>query len=440
MSLEINSTNFLADPNLKFYARFESGALTTDSSGEGHTLTAFNSYSQDFNALNTADLNGQDSWSGGVEFDVQTSVVYEGAKAISALTAAAGQAYRNVPSLATGKLDIWMQKSNTAGGEVFTVLRAGANGRAYVKFNASGYIQVYNNDASPAYDNLQTYVKDTWYKITIVFDATAGTYNVLVDDVSRITGAKMLNTGAISRITLDTDGTGDTGYWDNIKYNEITEDASGKFAGAVALDGNDAFSATDHADFKPTGNFTMGAWVKVSSIADDAFCLISYSQNTKVAGWGLYVGWGGSSTVGYAKFISGNNTGTTRHTHYDTVVGTVDVVDGNWHFIVGTWDGSYLRVYTDGGDAQAQIWGNAPAYAATNYVRIGCNNLTGTNTQFLTGSLDDVFLLNGTALSADQIKAVYLGLNWTAINGLGIASIKEINGLAKESVKSFNGI
>jgi hypothetical protein len=204
---------------------------------------------------------------------------------------------------------------------------------------------------------------------------------------------------------LTTDSSGE-----NHTLTAISDPAegTGKFGGAVDLDGNDAYSAADHADFKPTGNFTVGAWVKTTGDADDAFVLVSYSQNTKVAGWGLYIGYV-SSTVGMAKFITGKNTGTTVNTDWKLATGTVDIVDGNWHFIVATWDGSNIKVYTDGGDEVSVAWTYAPAYAATNYVRVGCNNLTGTNTQFLTGSLDDVFLLNGTALTAYQVKEIYEG-------------------------------
>ena len=182
-------------------------------------------YIQNFNGLNTADLNGQDSWSGDANFDVETSVVFEGAKAVSCATAASKAVYRDLTAMTAGKMNIWMQKSSTVGGEVFTILKSGANGRIYVKFNASGNIQAYNADASPAYDTLQAYVKDVWYKITIDFNATTGKFSVLVNDVIKITDATMLNTGNIDRISLETDGTGDTGYWDNIRPINIESPA-----------------------------------------------------------------------------------------------------------------------------------------------------------------------------------------------------------------------
>jgi large repetitive protein len=175
---------------------------------------------------------------------------------------------------------------------------------------------------------------------------------------------------------------------------------TGKWSGAVAFDGNDAYSAVDHADFKPTGNFTIGAWVKTS--VDTGGIFQSYSANTNIAGIQIL------TVSNIARLISGKNNGTVQGTHYQIIDGTTNVCDGNWHFVVGTWDGSYLRIYVDGvSDATAVSWANAPAYAATNYVRLGCRNRTGTNEIFLTGSLDDVFILNGKALSDYEVLSIY---------------------------------
>jgi hypothetical protein len=221
-------------------------------------------------------------------------------------------------------------------------------------------------------------------------------------------------------LTTDSSGEGHT----LTAIGDPAEDASGKFGGAVALDGNDAYSATDHADFKPTGDFTIGVWVKTSTSANQ-FIFQSFSQNTKQAGIRLFV----YSSSGYKiRFDSSKNTGTTVGTDYQQVISTTNVNDGNWHFAVGTWDGTYLKLYIDGTQECGNVgWANAPVYAATNYVRVGCQNNTGTDATFFTGSLDDVFLLNGTALSAAQIKAIYEGWILTASAGsftlTGVASV-----------------
>jgi large repetitive protein len=215
---------------------------------------------------------------------------------------------------------------------------------------------------------------------------------------------------SVGALTTDSSGEGHT----LTAISDPAEDASGKFGGAVALDGNDAYSADDHADFKPTGVFSVGGWVRTSS---SGFVFQSYSRNTNRAGILIVI----VEVSGFVAFHSGKNTGTTLGTDYQVITGTTNVADGNWHFIVGTWDGSYLRIYVDGvSDADPVAWDNAPAYAATNYVRVGCENRSGTNQTFFTGSLDDVFLMNGTALTAAQIKNIYTGVAPSLLMNLAV--------------------
>jgi hypothetical protein len=182
---------------------------------------------------------------------------------------------------------------------------------------------------------------------------------------------------------------------------------AGKFGGGVDLDGNDAYSSVDHADFQPTGNFTVGVWIKTSTTGATQIIFQTYSENTYIAGIVLFI-----ASTNKLRISVGKNTGTVANVDYKAFSGNTTITDGNWHFVVGVWDGSYLRLYVDGViDTPAVAWANAPAYAATNYVRVGCINATGTNANFVTGQLDDVFLLNGTALTAAQIALLYNGRN-----------------------------
>jgi hypothetical protein len=99
-------------------------------------------------------------------------------------------------------------------------------------------------------------------------------------------------------LTTDSSGEGHT----LTAVSDPAEVASGKFGGAVTLDGNDAYSATDHADFKPTGNFTVGGWVKTTS---SGFIFQSYSRNTNRAGILLAI----TSDIGLVVFHSGKTQG-----------------------------------------------------------------------------------------------------------------------------------
>ena len=106
-------------------------------------------------------------------------------------------------------------------------------------------------------------------------------------------------------------------------------------------------------------------------------------------------------------FFTAKNTGVTANTDYKQLTGSVAITNNIFHFVVATWDGSNIRIYVDGKSDGVVAWANAPVYQATNYVRIGCQNNTGTNINFFTGSLDDLFLLNGTALTSDEIYSLY---------------------------------
>lgn len=174
---------------------------------------------------------------------------------------------------------------------------------------------------------------------------------------------------------------------------------------AVLLGADDAFSAASHADLKPTTAFSVGAWIKKNGCNDIAGIFSSFAIAGGVyAGWQLFI----SSVTGKVLFQSGKNTGAGSG-DVKTIIGSTMVCDDEWHFIVATWDGSYLNLYVDGTpDATPVAWANAPAYQATNYVKVGClSGLLGANTYFFKGSLDDVFLYNGTALSATAVGDIY---------------------------------
>lgn len=183
--------------------------------------------------------------------------------------------------------------------------------------------------------------------------------------------------------------------------SNILNQSGGQFnnKGLFAAASSDKVTITDHADFKPTGSFSVGGWVNPTT-GDIWFQ--SYSGNTNIAGWRL------TFNGNQARIISGKNTGTTVNTDYVDITGTTNL-GGAWHFVVATWNGTWLRLYVDGVLENEVYWTNAPAYAATNYVRIGCGNSSGSDVSFYDGSIDNVFILNGKALSQSEILEWYRG-------------------------------
>jgi hypothetical protein len=121
------------------------------------------------------------------------------------------------------------------------------------------------------------------------------------------------------------------------------------------------------------------------------------------------------------QFTTGNNTATGGI----SLVGTTTVTDNAYHYVVCTFNNNFGQVYLDG---TLEISGflNAPVYAATNYVRIGCYNAAGgADALLMNGQIDDIFLINGYALDEATVKAKYVaataqGTGNVTINKKGI--------------------
>ena len=181
-------------------------------------------------------------------------------------------------------------------------------------------------------------------------------------------------------------------------------ETTGVFGGGVALDTDDCYTIVNHADLRPTGNFSISAWINLNASGSNQAIFQSYSQNSNVAGILFVV-----RSTGVIDVTVGDNTGTSTPSDYVVATSTGTITDGVWTHVAVVRDGTTVRIYINGKADGSVAWSTAQGFAATNYVRVGCQNNDGTNINFLNGSIDDLALFNGTALSADQIKELYEG-------------------------------
>lgn len=192
---------------------------------------------------------------------------------------------------------------------------------------------------------------------------------------------------------------------------------AGKHGNALTLNGtNQALAITDAAIFKPTGAFTVACWFKTSVGSTGKFLFISKSKNTNDAGIGLYV-----SNTNKIKINVGNNTTTAVNTD---IVGTTTVTDGAWHRVIWSYQSNFSKIFLDG-KLEASGYTVTPVYAATNYVRIGCANDTGTNVVFMNGQIDDFTFVNGFAVDEAWAEADYA--RGTALTSANLAVTQYFN-------------
>lgn len=177
---------------------------------------------------------------------------------------------------------------------------------------------------------------------------------------------------------------------------------AGKFSNAATFNGTTSkIVIADNASLKPTGEFTIGCWFKTGTTGTSKTIFSSYSASTAIAGIRLDV-----DSTNKLLFVTGKNTGTVSGVDYTQYIGATTVTDNALHYVVVSFRNNYAQVYLDG---KLEISGYflTPAYAATNYVRVGCYSATGTDAQFMNGQIDDLFLINGYALDEKTIKAKY---------------------------------
>lgn len=190
---------------------------------------------------------------------------------------------------------------------------------------------------------------------------------------------------------------------------------AGKFGNALTLNGStQGLSITDAAAFKPTNNFSIGCWFKTSTVGTNKSLFSSFSISPNAAGMTFIVN---NSNV--LKFEVGNNTGPAI---VSTILGTTNVTDGAWHYAVVSTRDNFTQIYLDG-KLEGSGYTIAPAYAATNYVRIGCYTGTGVNALFFNGQIDDVFIAP-YALDEETVAAKYNASPQTAQGAVDLTVTK----------------
>lgn len=167
-----------------------------------------------------------------------------------------------------------------------------------------------------------------------------------------------------------------------------TAGVSGKFGTALSFNGSSNFiSVGSSATFQPA-NFTVGAWINVTSGNNGAF----YIYRWRADGLEFYMNAG--RLGGYFTDTSGVGHGVLTTSTYN---------NATWVHVMCSYDGSAIRLYVNG-----SLYGSNPTNATVRYLAGGAaigrdGNFSGL---YYPGLLDD-FVFYNVALSADEVTAIY---------------------------------
>ena len=187
--------------------------------------------------------------------------------------------------------------------------------------------------------------------------------------------------------TLGTDAAGGT----VLTATGATFSASGKSGGGLALSGAGQF-LSGTVNNLPIGNssYTQAAWIKPTVLGPQG-----------IVGWGTY---GAVRQVNAFRLLDSGN----GFRHYwwgadlDATGLATNLINGSWHHVATTYDGTTRRIYLNGVQV-AQDTPGANAATAANF-RIGSTN----SGEFFNGTIDDVAIYNN-ALSAAEVQSLASG-------------------------------
>lgn len=198
-----------------------------------------------------------------------------------------------------------------------------------------------------------------------------------------------------------------------IAYDSSGNGNHGTYVGAVTLGATGSYNPTDSntaTTLSGTGYIKVADQTPFNFLG--AFTLETWIKGTDQSGWWHAISRWGSTNVrqryalctetnGYPYFgILKSNVG-------NGITGTTDILDGSWHHVVGTNDGSVLKLYVDGAFVTASAIGVGGATDTDSvYLMLGASDNGAGGNQMLPNSLDEVALYD-YALTNSQVKAHY---------------------------------
>jgi hypothetical protein len=263
----------------------------------------------------------------------------------------------------------------------------------------------YTIDASTGNSTGGAY-SSTSYRLTgsggesVIGNGSGGSYKMGQGYVAQLEKSIQMSVqpgGLIAYYPLD-EGAGTTA-WDGSANNNTgagtnTTWTTGKVGGGVAMNGSDRYvDIADSSSLDPS-TITVSAWLNSTTNTTFASAVSKWNNTTPQNGeWIL----GHGSVAGTYRFlvrIGGTNYDVESSTGFST---------GAFHHVVGTYDGSTVRLYVDGVEVgtPATITSTMPA-SSTN-MRIG--NRVG-NTNYYNGTVDEVKVFS-KALLDKEVKAEY---------------------------------
>lgn len=200
-----------------------------------------------------------------------------------------------------------------------------------------------------------------------------------------------------------------------VAYYRLSDTSDSKGSYTLTNNNSVAFNQGKFGNGADFGSSNTTKWLGNSSFTRPSLMTVSaWVKPTATSGLAMYAVGGDDAAIGknersfqlvildstnQARFLVFTNNSTFAY-----VVSTSSVIDGNWHHIAGTYDGSNVKLYIDGVYQGASAL-SGTVNAGTN-IGIGRASDIGDNTPNYSGMIDDVAIFS-RALSASEVASLY---------------------------------
>jgi hypothetical protein len=449
-SQEIASTALAGDANKRAYYKFDAGALTTDSSGNGYTLTNTNTVGEgtgkfgvcaDFSSTNSnKDLRiandlgiagGAISLSAWVK--ITTAPISTNIACIIAQSDAGTDTeyyiryYNNGGTL---QVEFFRTKRGV-GNNIVTVNHTLSTtsfthvALTYDATNIVGYINGVNVGTIAASGNGTSGSSDcfslgevlgfnTWYLSGLIDDAAVFNRALTATEISNLykTGVKKLN-GQVN-LNPELESTSLRGDANLVQYTRFEGNSTatvggngtdanmsyttGKFGQCGVFNGSNAYISISRTPVADNQSGTISAWINITDTAALGRIVSSGDEASATRYIDFYVG-----TTLYYRF---NDNGTE-----DRISGSTTISTGQWYHVVITSDGSAIKMYVNGnletltvasGTNTGRWFGDL---ASADNLTIGVTKRN-TLAAYFPGNIDDLAIFS-RALTATEISNLY---------------------------------
>ena len=175
--------------------------------------------------------------------------------------------------------------------------------------------------------------------------------------------------------------------------------AYGIMGNGMAIDGTDDNVVVSASSSYEVANITIAMWIKLNALPTSGNSVLAVSK-LQSSGYGLSVQSGGA--INFQVWSGG------AYRLATSATGAIDI--GNWHHLVGTYDGTSVVVYLDGVANATTAYTGVISYPTNNALCIGAdagaNNTACTGNRRVNGTIDDVAIWN-VGLTSAEIATLY---------------------------------